>query len=188
MTLLDVLLELLKPKKKTVAPEPVLPYGISAGYRGYTGRATTLVSGKGYFERQRSTQLLTEPSRVSGYFGVGRAVAAEREELGARIAQAPPPLPTPTPYYIPMPIPAPTPTPTPTPAPTYITEAPVVTPTRPEPTPTPTPTPSISPSQAISAGVVSAGREFTREQAPIRPPPTPSEVLSAGIAKARYGK
>ena len=130
MTLLDVLLELLKPKKKTVAPEPVLPYGISAGYRGYTGRATTLVSGKGYFERQRSTQLLTEPSRVSGYFGVGRAVAAERREEVARIEQALPP--TPTPYYIPTPpvtpyVP-PTPTPTPTPvqtaAPTYIREAP----------------------------------------------------------------
>jgi len=129
MTLLDLILERLKAKKESVAPEPVLPYGISAGYRGYTGRATTLVSGKGYFERQRSTQLLTEPSRVSGYFGVGRAVAAERREEVARIEQAPPPVTPyapPTPYYAPMPTYAPTPTPTPvqTAAPTYIREAP----------------------------------------------------------------
>jgi len=72
---------------------------------------------------------LTEPSRVSGYFGVGRAVAAERREEVARIEQAPPPVTPyapPTPYYAPMPTYAPTPTPTPvqTAAPTYIREAP----------------------------------------------------------------
>jgi len=183
MTLLDLILERLKAKKESVAPEPVLPYGISAGYRGYTGRATTLVSGKGYFERQRSTQLLTEPSRVSGYFGVGRAVAAERREEVARIEQAPPPVTPyapPTPYYAPMPTYAPTPTPTPvqTAAPTHIEAR--------EARPTITPTPS--PSEAISRGLVSAGREPTRAQAPIAPEPTPAERLSAGIAKARYGR
>jgi len=181
MTLLDLILEMLKAKKESVAPEPVLPYGISAGYRGYTGRATTLVSGKGYFERQRSWQLLTEPSRVSGYFGVGRAVAAERREEVARIEQAPPPV---TPYYAPMPIPALTPTPAPTPTPVQ-TAAPTHIEAR-EARPTITPTPS--PSEAISRGLVSAGREPTRAQAPIAPEPTPAERLSAGIAKARYGK
>jgi len=181
MTLLDVLLELLKPKKKTATPEPVHPYSLKGeAISPYTGIAISLVSGKAYFEKGRNVQLVSELSRVSGYFGVGRVPAAREEKI--EIAPA-----APTSYVPETPV-IYAPAPTISAAPTYITEAPVVTPTRPEPTPTPTPTPSISPSQAISAGVVSAGREFTREQAPIRPPPTPSEVLSAGIAKARYGK